>query len=58
MDRNMSVYGEDENDFSGTLFHSILMKKDWKVSPSSWTGTFAASNAGFGRDVTRRSRAP
>lgn len=54
----MSVYGEDENDFSGTLFHSILMKKDWKVSPSSWTGTFAASNAGFGRDVTRRSRAP
>ena len=53
----ISVYGDDEDDFPGTLFHSILMKRGWRACPNSWTGMFAAFNAGFDKDATRRSQA-
>lgn len=48
----------DENGFPGALFHSILMRSDWKGSPSSWTGMLGAFSAGFDRDATRKNPAP
>lgn len=55
--KGIPVYCEDENYFPGTLFHSILMKRDWRACPNSWTGMFAAFNTGFDKDATRRSQA-
>lgn len=57
INRGRSIYDEDENYFPGALFPSILMKRDWRACPSSWTGMFAAFNTGSDRDATKRSQA-
>jgi len=33
------------------------MRRGWRASPSSWTGMYAAFNAGFDKDATRKSPA-
>lgn len=45
------------NNFYTSLFCSIQMRKGWRVSPSSWTGMYAAFNVGFDKDATRKSPA-